>query len=380
MSNSTKRKIARMKFNNLLKLFFFGDINPKYIDSQDDVARKNNYFSLLFLSIIGTSCWLLFSILSLFVDFYKSMLLINLIAFGVGLIFIIVLFTIVRKNKGLSTLFFMLFNVFSYIYIFIVSFVFIKDSITPWLYVLICLLPPLLFTYPYVHHLSNAIVGITNIVLCWLFKDQTIATRETIMTILTCISSDLVSFVLIYQKITALKLKNRIEDESNTDALTGLPNKRLINLLIDENIKGGRDKELISGVIMLDIDDFKAYNDAYGHIQGDYALEQIGNELNFLVKKYNIFIARYGGEEFVAFINSINISKINEIAKDIKDSIYNLKISFKNSPNSKEPFITVSVGVALAEAGDDPLDVINSADIALYKSKNAGKDQITIKK
>ena len=308
------------------------------------------------------------------------MLLINLIAFVVGLIFIVVLFTIVRKNKGLSTLFFMLFNVFSYIYIFIVSFVFIKDSITPWLYVLICLLPPLLFTYPYVHHVSNAIIGITNIVLCWLFKDQTIATRETIMTILTCISSDLVSFVLIYQKITALKLKNRIEDESNTDALTGLPNKRLINLLVDENIKGGRDKELISGVIMLDIDDFKAYNDAYGHIQGDYALEQIGSELNFVAKKYNIFIARYGGEEFVAFINSINISKINEIAKDIKDSIYNLKISFKNSPNSKEPFITVSVGVALAEAGDDPLDVINSADIALYKSKNAGKDQITIKK
>jgi diguanylate cyclase (GGDEF) domain len=380
MSNrSTKSKIAKIRFHNHLKLFFFGDTDPKFVATQAEVAHNNNYFSLLFLSTIGTACWLFFSVFSLVIDFYKSMLILSLSALVFGLIFIAILLTVVRKNKSLSTAFFMIFKILSYLYVFLVSFVFFKDVVSPWFYVLMCLLPPLLFTYPYVHYITSGLMGIINIILCWLFKDQMIAIRETILTLLCVVSSDFVSFILMYQRTRALRLKNRIEYESNTDVLTGLPNKRAINLLIDEDIKGVKDKELISGVIMFDIDNFKQYNDEYGHIQGDNALELIGNELSLVAKKYNIFIGRYGGGEFIAFINFININNIDLIAKDIQDSIYNLKIEFKNNPNKNEHYITISLGVALTEIGDDPLDVINSADIALYKSKSAGRDQITIK-
>lgn len=146
---------------------------------------------------------------------------------------------------------------------------------------------------------------------------------------------------------------------SLTDELTGLPNRRHLNVIM-------RGLENRSGTICIaDIDHFKKINDTYGHEAGDRVLRDTGLRLSNLVSE-NVFIARSGGEEFaIVIFDNIN-------AEDI---IRKIKTSVSDACNGSFG-ITLSIGVATKLKHDSSSSAINAADDALYRAKRAGRDCI----
>lgn len=147
--------------------------------------------------------------------------------------------------------------------------------------------------------------------------------------------------------------------QSLTDELTGLPNRRHLNIKL-------RDLENMSGTICIaDIDHFKKINDTYGHVAGDKVLRNIGLRMSTFVND-KVFISRSGGEEFAIVI--FDKACANEIIDNIKTSI---------SDGSCENIrATLSFGVAIKNENDSSATIIAAADDALYRAKKAGRDCI----
>ncbi len=146
---------------------------------------------------------------------------------------------------------------------------------------------------------------------------------------------------------------------SLTDELTGLPNRRHMNIKLKQ-------MESRSGIICIaDIDHFKKINDNYGHEKGDKVLKMLGSHLQKFLSD-DVFIARSGGEEFsFLFFDRMEVSR--EIV-NIKESLLLLK--------NAEVHITLSIGVAVKGGNRSVTRALSAADEALYKAKNAGRDRI----
>lgn len=178
----------------------------------------------------------------------------------------------------------------------------------------------------------------------------------------------------IAEAITSLT-KN-LDEKANIDQLTGIKNKRYLNNYL---LKLEKDKKLDSiGVILLDIDHFKYYNDTYGHLEGDIVLRQVAKSLEKIAGKKNT-VARFGGEEFVVVSRNITIKELEKLCDNLVVGIRNLKIEHKSSP--VEPFLTISVGGAINTSSKfSSIAVIEKADKAVYKAKETGRNKYVIDK
>lgn len=159
------------------------------------------------------------------------------------------------------------------------------------------------------------------------------------------------------------------------DELTNLNNRRALREFI-ENLFKYLPKEIQVSIIMMDIDNFKSYNDKYGHVNGDEVLRKISCKLNETLRGSKDFVARYGGEEFIYIALQTDENEIYEIAKEIRDKIINLKIPHEYSKVCE--YVTVSQGVAtiLADNIEYIYECIRNADISLYQAKIQGKNRI----
>jgi diguanylate cyclase (GGDEF)-like protein len=160
-----------------------------------------------------------------------------------------------------------------------------------------------------------------------------------------------------------------------TDGLTGLLNHRAFLDRLHQEFDRSRRYNSILSLIMLDIDDFKALNDTYGHLQGDLVLEGVARILRNSSRESDV-LGRYGGEEFVALLPETNASqallKAERIRKEIASHPFQL--------NHSAVEVTVSLGVATWPNPDmqAPEDLIKQADLALYKSKSLGKNRASL--
>lgn len=169
---------------------------------------------------------------------------------------------------------------------------------------------------------------------------------------------------VLYEKLNKL---------ANTDCLTGLYNRSFFQKNFDSIISGLADEKVVA-VAMLDIDDFKAINDKYGHDAGDRVLVGLSDVVGGLIRKDDIFV-RYGGEEFVLIMQNItrdkSIERLNQIREVIKSA------TFEHGRNRLS--ITVSIGVSYLEKdGDTREAIIKKADLALYVAKKNGKDRVEV--
>lgn len=179
-------------------------------------------------------------------------------------------------------------------------------------------------------------------------------------------------------KIIYKQLKDankQLKKLSLEDELTNVNNRRALRLFID-NIFKQVPKETSISIIMMDIDNFKSYNDKYGHVNGDEVLKKVSSKLNETVRGAKDFVARYGGEEFVYIALQTDESEIYKIANEIREKIYNLKITHEYSEVSK--YVTASLGIAtvLPDNTASIYECIQNADIALYQAKYEGKNRI----
>ena len=162
---------------------------------------------------------------------------------------------------------------------------------------------------------------------------------------------------------------------SNTDGLTGLANHRhfqqMLGVALGQVYLEGEPLALI----LMDIDRFKQVNDNYGHLLGDLVLKELARTIRQRLPK-GAFAARYGGEEIAIILQGVNALRASEIAEDLRQAVESQEtVDFTTGAKIK---ITISMGVALYELGEGKNRLIARADEALYASKNAGRNCITV--
>lgn len=178
-------------------------------------------------------------------------------------------------------------------------------------------------------------------------------------------------YSIIFQDITS---KKRLELALITDELTGIYNRRHFNKKVSEYLNTAKRKKENISLIMFDVDNFRQYNDTYGHLQGDKVLKQLSDEVSKCCQRSNDYIFRLGGEEF-AVLFQVDYSEQSLIVADkIMKTIRDLDIEHSTS---KDGYLTVSMGVTSHEAilFDNIEDLYITTDLKLFEAKNKGKNR-----
>ena len=177
----------------------------------------------------------------------------------------------------------------------------------------------------------------------------------------------------IYERTLKLEEANQqLADQSRSDALTGIPNRREFDEVVDRMWRACARNNKPLAVILMDIDFFKIYNDTLGHQEGDRCLVSVANALHACAKRPLDLVARYGGEEFVAILGDAPIEDALIVAERMRNAVSDLQIEH---PGSCHGIVTISAGaVAVVPRSDsDPKSLLKVADEALYYAKAAGR-------
>lgn len=171
--------------------------------------------------------------------------------------------------------------------------------------------------------------------------------------------------------------KQDLQDKVHVDELTGIYNRRffeesLARLMEEPERFGG-----VLGVLMMDVDFFKRYNDTYGHAMGDDCLRAVAGAIKESMEGPAGFVARYGGEEFVAMMPGGDEEAARAMARRILERIRGLGIL--HAHNDAAPYVTISIGAAAGRVTQSrgPGVFLMAADRALYRSKHDGRDRYT---
>jgi len=175
-----------------------------------------------------------------------------------------------------------------------------------------------------------------------------------------------------------------LEKLAHTDSMTGLANRRTFDeRLIVELKRARREKEPLT-VAIIDIDEFKKYNDHFGHIEGDDCIKNIALVLASSLKRSTDLAARYGGEEFTFILPNTSTEGANILLSGLLQTIEQLNLT--HAPKAKYDVVTVSIGYSTVmpeqKYADDSGDwaVVKAADDALYESKQKGRNRVSYKR
>lgn len=175
--------------------------------------------------------------------------------------------------------------------------------------------------------------------------------------------------------IANLNLRATLEHQSIRDPLTGLFNRRYLEEYLSQEIARAQRQKHPIGVIMMDIDNFKHFNDTFGHDAGDYVLQKVGELLKQKVREYDV-ACRYGGEEMTLILPGSSLENTSMRAEQIREAIASLVVA---SGGQHLGSITASFGVAaFPKHGSIGIDLIQAADAALYRAKADGRNRVVI--
>ncbi|HET9180810.1 MAG TPA: diguanylate cyclase [Candidatus Angelobacter sp.] len=178
-------------------------------------------------------------------------------------------------------------------------------------------------------------------------------------------------------RLANLKLKEKLQDQSIRDPLTGLYNRRFLESTLEQQLRGFTEAPdgIGIGIVMADIDGFKLFNDTFGHEAGDHVLREIGLLLRRCVRSEDI-VCRYGGEEFLAVIPESSPESVCERAELMRNAISKLELEHAGRPLGK---ITASFGISFAQTNEISSDtLLRRADEALYVAKRSGCDCVRV--
>jgi diguanylate cyclase (GGDEF)-like protein/PAS domain S-box-containing protein len=172
-----------------------------------------------------------------------------------------------------------------------------------------------------------------------------------------------------------IRLRATLREQSSRDSLTGLFNRRYMEESLDREVRRAAREGYGLGLLMADLDNFKALNDAFGHAAGDAVLRGIGRFLQGAVRGGDI-ACRFGGEEFVVILPKASLDDTRRRAEALRDGI---KVQQLDEPTRLYPPATMSVGVAAyPEHGTSVEQLILAADSAMYRAKARGRDRVVV--
>lgn len=173
----------------------------------------------------------------------------------------------------------------------------------------------------------------------------------------------------------SLEMQRKYQRYASTDALTGLHNRGWLDDAFDRELKRSERDELPLALIMIDVDNFKTYNDDYGHLAGDQVLITVADAIRSPLRP-NDLVARFGGEEFVVLLPETTMKNAAIIAERLRDNVS------KTDPGKLDdrqlPEVTISLGVAGRQPGYSLDMMIAAADVAMYHAKRNGKNRVEV--
>jgi diguanylate cyclase (GGDEF)-like protein len=182
---------------------------------------------------------------------------------------------------------------------------------------------------------------------------------------------------LVEQRTRELEEANRrLERLSLVDGLTGLANRRRFDEALDSEWRRGCRARMPLSLMLVDVDEFKLFNDTYGHLEGDACLKRVAGALSACLSRAADLGARFGGEEFVAILPHASADEAARLAERLRERVLALAIPHSSSPVAG--VVTVSVGCATAvpTEAERPDTLLASADSALYAAKRAGRNRV----
>ena len=164
---------------------------------------------------------------------------------------------------------------------------------------------------------------------------------------------------------------------ATVDSLTGIANRHCFDQDLTQEWQRTIRSASVIGLLFLDVDQFKAYNDLYGHPTGDQALYQIAQTIEDVARRPGGMAARYGGEEFAVILPDTDIVGCFEVAERIRKQVINLRIPHSGNGSGQ---ITISIGAACMYplAGDHAKDLLRRADEAVYQAKATGRNRVSV--
>ncbi|TVQ66900.1 MAG: GGDEF domain-containing protein, partial [Oceanospirillales bacterium] len=165
------------------------------------------------------------------------------------------------------------------------------------------------------------------------------------------------------------------ESLSHIDGLTQIANRRQFDFILENEFKHAKRARSSLGLIMLDIDYFKPFNDHYGHGKGDDCLVKVAAALQKTINRPKDLLARYGGEEFAVILPDTDLESTQYIAEKMRLAVESLMI--KHEFSNAASVITISLGgIACIPNGDSPEKILQAADKALYQAKEKGRNRV----
>jgi diguanylate cyclase (GGDEF)-like protein len=176
-------------------------------------------------------------------------------------------------------------------------------------------------------------------------------------------------------RLTLETANQRLRRLVTVDALTGVANRRHFDRELERELRRSRRDELPLSLIFLDLDEFKKFNDTYGHARGDEVLRNVARTLNETFRRAGDFVARYGGEEFAIVLPGLDARRAALYAERLRRRIWQGAIAFEAVTNGR---VTISAGVStitppMVATADE---LLRAADQALYRAKCLGRNQI----
>lgn len=172
------------------------------------------------------------------------------------------------------------------------------------------------------------------------------------------------------------RLHQKVKQQAITDGLTGLYNFRYIKSRLEEEVKRAQRFKHYLALIMADIDDFKKFNDTYGHPEGNKALKSLANILSSNIREVDI-AARYGGEEFIIILPEANREEAEKIAERIRRKVE--KCNFGEEKDLPGRKLTISLGItSYFQENITPQGLVRKVDQALYRAKGKGRNRVEV--
>jgi diguanylate cyclase (GGDEF)-like protein len=176
--------------------------------------------------------------------------------------------------------------------------------------------------------------------------------------------------------VETLRLSNeRLETLASLDGLTAIPNRRSLDARFQAEWGRALRAQTPLAFLMIDIDHFKQFNDIYGHLAGDQALQAVAEALAGVMRRAEDFLARFGGEEFAVILPITDLEGARVVAESLQRAIIAMAIPHSGSPGNR---LTISIGCSacLPTRGQELLHLLRTADAALYQAKNEGRNRV----
>jgi diguanylate cyclase (GGDEF)-like protein/PAS domain S-box-containing protein len=175
-----------------------------------------------------------------------------------------------------------------------------------------------------------------------------------------------------------LVLQKQLEQISYTDGLTGVPNRRMFDTVLEKEWSSAQRRNTPLSLVLLDIDYFKQYNDRYGHLQGDECLKRVGQVLDAAGKRARDLFARFGGEEFAFVMPETDSDAALLVAERLRILILQDKVLHEDSP--VDQILTISLGVStiVPSHEDCSANFLETVDRQLYRAKHEGRNRVAV--